>query len=300
FALVWAVLVLSGAYPFMLGSALALVALSALQRRRRAAFAAGALGTLAASPLAFLLLVVVLAGVALARRRDAASLVAPAAAVAAIGTAEVVLQRMFPAHGTFPFSTAEFAAAATFCLIGIVMSWRVSRARLLRWLFVVYLVACSAAFAVPSQVGENIARLRFFAVPLAVLTLSLRDWRPRFVCAGALALAVSWNLTPLAASFSRGFNDPAATASYWQPANGQRDRLRDSLPQAADPPARTGAAARLRVDAPGRPAPGDVHPRADLCAVLAHPVRLRAGAAERDDEAHGAPAGHHPAALRGD
>ena len=218
FALVWAVLVLSGAYPFMLGSALALVALSALQRRRRAAFAAGALGTLAASPLAFLLLVVVLAGVALARRRDAASLVAPAAAVAAIGTAEVVLQRMFPAHGTFPFSTAEFAAAAAFCLIGIAMCWRVARARLLRWLFVVYLVACSAAFVVPSPVGENIARLRFVAVPLAVLTLSLRDWRPRFVCVGALALAVSWNITPLAASFARGVNDPAAKASYWQPA----------------------------------------------------------------------------------
>jgi len=82
FALVWAVLVLSGAYPFMLGSALALVSLWALQLRRRAAFAAGALCTLAASPLAFLLLVVVLAGVALARRRDAASLVAPAVAVA--------------------------------------------------------------------------------------------------------------------------------------------------------------------------------------------------------------------------
>ena len=218
FALVWAVLVLSGAYPFMLGSALALVSLWALQVRRRAAFAAGALCTLAASPLAFLLLVVVLAGVALARRRDAASLVAPAVAVAAIGGAEVVLQRMFPAHGTFPFSTAEFAAAATFCLIGIVMSWRVARARLLRWLFVVYLVACSAAFAVPSQVGENIARLRFVAAPLAVLTLSLRDWRPRLVCVGALALAVSWNLTPLAASFARGIDDPAAKASYWRPA----------------------------------------------------------------------------------
>src|SRR5205085_11632920 len=94
----------------------------------------------------------------------------------------------------------------------------VVRARMLRWLFVVYLVACGAAVAVPWQVGENIARLRFVAAPLAVLTLSLRDWRPRFVCVGALALALSWNLTPLAASFARGFDDPAAKASYWQPA----------------------------------------------------------------------------------
>src|SRR5437763_7050757 len=114
FAVVWAVLVLSGAYPFMLGSAFALVALSALQRGRRAIFAAAALGSFAASPLAFLLLVVVLAGVALARRREVASLLVPAAAVAAIGALEVLLQRMFPGHGKFPFSSAEFAAAVAF------------------------------------------------------------------------------------------------------------------------------------------------------------------------------------------
>jgi len=220
FAVVWAVLVLSGAYPFMLGSAFALVALSALQRGRRAIFAAAALGSFAASPLAFLLLVVVLAGVALARRRDVASLVVPAAAVAAIGALEVLLQRMFPGHGKFPFSSAEFAAAAAFCLIGIAMSWRVPRARVLRWLFVVYLIACTAAFAFSSPIGENIARLRFVAVPLAVLTLSLRDWRPRLACIGALALAASWNITPLAASFARSIEDPASHASYWAPAIG--------------------------------------------------------------------------------
>ena len=34
------------------------------------------------------------------------------------------------------------------------------------------------AFLVPSSLGENVARLRFAAVPLAFLTLSLRRWRP--------------------------------------------------------------------------------------------------------------------------
>jgi hypothetical protein len=51
-----------------------------------------------------------------------------------------------------------------------------------------------------------------------VLILSLRDWRPRFVCVGVLALAVSWNVTPLAASFVHGYDDPAAHAAYWAPA----------------------------------------------------------------------------------
>src|SRR5436853_1820010 len=68
FAVVWAGIVLSAAFPFALGIALALLALWALQAEARWRFAAFAALTLAASPLAFLLLVVVLAGIALARR----------------------------------------------------------------------------------------------------------------------------------------------------------------------------------------------------------------------------------------
>src|ERR671936_1631927 len=99
FAVVWAFLVLSGAYPFMLGSAFALMALSALQHRRRVLFAVAAVTSLALSPLAFLLLVVVLAGVALARRRDGAALVAPALVICALSAVWVAVERMFPVHG---------------------------------------------------------------------------------------------------------------------------------------------------------------------------------------------------------
>jgi hypothetical protein len=218
FAVVWAVLVVSAAYPFMLGAALALAALAALQHGRRVVFASCAFATLAASPLAFLLLVVVLVGVAVARRRELASLAAPALAVVAIAAAGVLVQRMFPSHGTFPFSVAEFAAVTAFCLIGIAMTWRVADARLLRWFFVAYLIACIVSFAVASPVGENIARLRYVAAPVAVLTLSLRNWRPRFVCVGIVALASSWNLTPLGVSFARAVEDPAAHQAYWTPA----------------------------------------------------------------------------------
>src|SRR3954470_14681666 len=68
FAVVWAGIVLSAAFPFALGFAFAMVAIWALQSGRNWRFAALAALTLAASPLAFLLLVVVLTGVALARR----------------------------------------------------------------------------------------------------------------------------------------------------------------------------------------------------------------------------------------
>jgi hypothetical protein len=218
FALAWAALVVSAAFPFMLGCAFVLLALWTLQHGRRAWFAALALCALGASPLAFVLLVVVLVGIALARRREAAAFAAPAVAVGAIAGIEVVLQRMFPAHGRFPFSIAEFAAVATFCVLGIALTWRVAEARALRWMFAVYLAACGASFAVASPLGENIARLRFVAAPIAVLTMSLRDWRPRLVCVAALALAVSWNVTPLAASFVHSYDDPAAHAAYWAPA----------------------------------------------------------------------------------
>src|ERR1700751_5782454 len=62
FAVVWAGIVLSAAFPFALGFALALLALWALQANARWRFAGLALLTLAASPLAFLLLALLIAG----------------------------------------------------------------------------------------------------------------------------------------------------------------------------------------------------------------------------------------------
>ena len=95
---------------------------------------------------------------------------------------------MFPGRGTFPFSVQEFLAATVFCVLGIGLTWRIASARLLRWTYIVYFAACTAAFAFASPIGENIARLRFAAAPIAILTLTLRHWRPRPVCAIALAL----------------------------------------------------------------------------------------------------------------
>src|SRR5439155_15947406 len=68
FAVVWAGIVLSAAFPFALGISIALLAIWALQAGKRWRFAALGGLTLAASPLAFLLLVFVLGGVAIARR----------------------------------------------------------------------------------------------------------------------------------------------------------------------------------------------------------------------------------------
>src|SRR5262249_17793120 len=74
------------------------------------------------------------------------------------------------------------------------------------------------AYFVPSALGSNITRLQFVAIPIAVLVASLRSWRPLPVCLLAIALAVSWNVKPLARSISQGLHNPAASRAYWQSA----------------------------------------------------------------------------------
>ena len=74
------------------------------------------------------------------------------------------------------------------------------------------LVACIAAYLVPSPLGENIAPLRFAAIPIAVLVLSLRGWRPLPVAAVALSLAALWNLTRSRGASRTASADPAAHA----------------------------------------------------------------------------------------
>jgi hypothetical protein len=217
FAVVWAGTILSAAFPFALGAALALLAIWALQAGNRGRFALFAALTLAASPVAFLLLCLLLAGVGIARWHDRSVLIAPALVLAAFGALEAFLWRLFPG-GRFPFSPEELAAVSTFCILGAALTWRVDRASALRWVFVLYLAACLVAYAVPSALGENVARLRYAAVPMAVLILCLRRWQPLPLCLGALALATSWNVTPLAFQFARGSADPAATRAYWAPA----------------------------------------------------------------------------------
>jgi hypothetical protein len=218
FAVVWAGTALSAAFPFALGAALALLALWALQERRRVLFGVLAVLTLAASPLAFVLLALFLAGVGIARYREQAQLVVPAAVIVGGGLLELLLFRVFPGGGRFPFSTAELIPAIVFCTLGVITTWGVERARPLRFFFVVYLAACIAAFVVPSQLGENIERVRYAALPIAVLALSLRAWRPLRLALPVLVLAAIWNTTPLAANFTHAAADPTAKAAYWQPA----------------------------------------------------------------------------------
>ena len=212
FAVVWAGIILSAAFPFALGAALALLALWAMQAGARWRFAGLAVLTLAASPVAFLLLVIVLAGVAIAHARVQWS------AVAVIGLAsavELVLWRLFPGGGAYPYSFAELSAGVAFCLLGLAFTWRIESARILRYVFAVYAVAMVASYLIPSALGENVARMRDAAIPLAVLIFSLRRWKPLVPGLAVVALAVSWNISPLVFNYEHASADPTTVASAW-------------------------------------------------------------------------------------
>jgi len=218
FAVAWAATIVTAAFPFALGSALALLAMLALQRRRLWQFTLLTVLTVAASPLAFLLLALVLAGIALARRTERKTLLAAGLAIGTLGLLEVALWRVFPDEGRYPFSIWELLGAMVFCGFGVVLSWRIEGSRLLRSVFPVYAVACIAAYLVPSALGDNVLRVRYVAIPVAVLLLTLREWRPRPLAYAALGLAMAWNISPLVGSVQASSGDPSSNAKFWAPA----------------------------------------------------------------------------------
>ena len=118
FAVVWSCIVVSGAFPFALGAALALLAIWALQTGSRWKFGALAALTLAASPLAFLLLSLVLTGIGVAHWREGRKFLVPAAIIVAMGATEAVLWRLFADGGRYPFSWQELLAVCVFCILG--------------------------------------------------------------------------------------------------------------------------------------------------------------------------------------
>jgi hypothetical protein len=216
FALLWAGVILTGELPLVLGVALALLCLLALQAGRSWIGAALIILVLAASPVAFVLLAVVLAGLAAERnpglrRRGFA---VPAAAVAVAAAAELVTLHLFPV-GTLAFPAAEAVQAVAFCVGLLALTWRLDRARGLRGVLVVYLLAVVAIYAIPTGLGHDIARLRLLALPIALLVAALRRWRPLPAVLAAVALAAAWNVFPLASSWASGAADRSANPKVW-------------------------------------------------------------------------------------
>jgi hypothetical protein len=218
FAVVWAATALTGALPFALGMAFALPAMSALRRRSGGWFAVLAMLSLLASPLSFLFLALPVGGLLVTAGKDWRWLRVPVLAIGVAGVLEVMLWRLFPNGGRYPFWSPDFAGAVVFAAIGAAWCWTTASLRRARWTFVGYGVVAATLFVMPSEIGANVARIRLVALPMALVFVAARRWRPILACAGLLAIAGWWNVSALTDSYSRSSVDTSAAAAYWEPA----------------------------------------------------------------------------------
>ena len=216
--------VLTGAFPFLLGFSLGLLALLAAGRRRWPEFAALCALAAAASPLAFVFVAIAILGFVLGDRWDRTAVLRATSTLGAVAAALVVLARLFATQSHDPFPTRPYllALAGSAALAGL--AWKVHDARVLRYGALLNAAACTVAFAVSSNVGEGITRLRLVALPVVLLALALKRWRPWPVAIVVTVLAGYWNVGPLVSSFAVGVADPSAQAGYWQPAVGFLER----------------------------------------------------------------------------
>lgn len=213
----------TGRLTFLLGVAVGLAALLAVESRRLAVAALLAALCALASPVAGLFLG--LAGVALALAGDRAR---GAALALPAGAAILALSLAFPTGGQQPYPFSTFVAIPIFAAPAL---WLLPREqRLLRTGIVLYAVLALALLVVPTPIGSNVARLgALFAGPVAALALARR---PALLAVFALPL-LYWQLNGPIEDLGKGLGDPATERSYYEPLLDELDLL-----QAGEPPFR--------------------------------------------------------------
>jgi hypothetical protein len=216
------VMLVGGLYPFLVATACGAMALVLLQQGWRLAFTASVFATLAFSPLAFAVLAALLAGVALGQRQPLSTLRTHRYAFAAIlgvFLAGVFMQRAFPTQAWYPYDLTDAAIVLGFSLAGLYITGASPRARSLRMLFAVYLSLNLFAFLLQSPIGSNATRLFAIAgAPMLWLAANISRRRSRLIVVPLLAAAMALQVGPWVRDAYSAWNNPAAKASYWQPA----------------------------------------------------------------------------------
>lgn len=223
FAVLWPAYLLSYDFPFTLGAGLALAALAFLQAGRGwclPGFGLLTLASLAASPLAFAGLALIVAALGLAGRLERRRLVIAWGTVAAGGLAEFALWRIFPYNGTYPFWTQSYVTAVAFSALVVALTWGTPWRREVAVTGGLYVLACTVLYTVPTAVGANLARVQYAGLAIIVLAAGLARWQPRWLCVAAVALAAIWGFEPLLGPplFESTATSAAAEVGFWSPA----------------------------------------------------------------------------------
>ncbi|MDX6645187.1 MAG: hypothetical protein QOK40_914 [Miltoncostaeaceae bacterium] len=231
FSLLAPLAVLAGAYPFLLGLALALAALAALQAGRTRIAVLLVAATAAAHPLALVFLLCVLIALAGSRRgwwRRAREVRFALAATLIVAVAALGVRAFGGADGRYPFDRRDALAIAVFCASGLWLTRGLADQRVLRALFITYAIVSAAAFALASPLGGNLVRLTTLAgAPLLLLPVTARGFRPRALTAVLLAAALCWQALPALAHLNRSADARAADERFWYPVEAFLDRHRD-------------------------------------------------------------------------
>jgi hypothetical protein len=213
FGVVVGVSLFTGRLPFLLGVAVGLGSLLALQHGRLAVAGALALACSLASPVAGLFLALAAVAYELAARtRSGAALAALAVA------APVLVSAAFPEGGYQPFTFKSFAAVPIFCVLLFLILPREHRT--LRIGAVLYALAAGAAYLIDTPMGNNAVRLaELFGGAVVVCFLPWRRelrLRRSFVVALLVTLA-AWPLYPTVRDLIRNARDESTNASYYEP-----------------------------------------------------------------------------------
>ncbi|MDQ3066377.1 MAG: hypothetical protein M3R12_04385 [Actinomycetota bacterium] len=207
---------LTGTYSYALGLACLLATLRALQLGRpRLAILLAAL-TLGFSPLAFVFLCLALVAIALGRRRiDSKALVAALAALAGLQLGALAL---FPTETSYPFGIWPLLGVLTASSLGVAVAIRARNRDALLAFFLLWGIVCLAAFFLPTPLGSNLTRLRFFVFPLGLLLVLLSGFRPRILALPALALGLAYTVVPYLSVLPQRNTAHEAQEAFWRPA----------------------------------------------------------------------------------
>jgi hypothetical protein len=215
FALGASIGLLSSRVPFDLGLAIGMASLLAAQRGRTAGALALALACALASPVAGAFLALAFLALTLSdpahRARRLALTVASLAPIALLAFA-------FPEGGTQPFvASAFYPALAGVAIVGALIP---AEQRALRIGSLLYALALTGSYAIPTAVGGNVDRLgSLVAGPVAACVLGAgavasRRGRALLVLAPFL---LYWQANAPVADYSASASDPAVHASYYAP-----------------------------------------------------------------------------------
>jgi hypothetical protein len=208
----------TGGYAYAIGAAALLACLVALQYHRLVV--AGLLGalTLGLSPLAFAFLGLILTAVWLEHRRFEPRTFVVAAWLGVLVIVQLAIGWLFPSEGVYPFLFSHLIAVLSLSVVGVAIARRRPDTHVIMWLLIVWAIGSIVLFAVPTPIGDNLVRLRYFLFPVLLIAVMRTSWRPRILVAVALAGSFAYGAVPdLSAAMFRTDARPT-TPAFWQPA----------------------------------------------------------------------------------